>query len=201
MNDKISNWRWALGSLLLTAALATGIWGLTSSEVMADRRDGERSEHDRHERDDSHSSLRYNVSNASYQHECGSCHLAYPARFLPAANWKQLMGQLEDHFGENAELDAATHTAITQYLVDNAADSGDYQWRRYLDRSDSSQVSLRITEQRFFVREHDEIPPRMVTGNPQVGSFSQCDRCHQRAAQGDFDEDGVKIPGFGRWDD
>jgi len=204
MNDKLANWRWVVGSLLLTSSLATGLWGLSTSDVLADRGESER-EHasDRNsgrDGDDGGGSRAQGAArNASYQQECGSCHLPYPARFLAAANWQSMMGGLNDHFGENAELDEATRSALQQYLVANSADQGNYQGRRYLDQS--GQGSLRITEQRFFLRKHDEIPRRMVADNPKVGSFSQCDACHQNAAQGDFDEDGVKIPGFGRWDD
>ncbi|WP_372742464.1 hypothetical protein [Neptunomonas sp.] len=51
------------------------------------------------------------------------------------------------------------------------------------------------------MRKHDEIPDRLVEGNPDVGSFSNCNVCHEGAAKGDFDEDRAIIPGFGRWDD
>ena len=60
---------------------------------------------------------------------------------------------------------------------------------------------LRITELPYFVRKHDEIPERMVSGNEDVGSFSNCNACNQRAESGDFDEDSVRFPGYGRWDD
>ena len=67
---------------------------------------------------------------------------------------------------------------------------------------DTGGVNLpRITETRYFVKEHDEIPARMVADNPDVGSFSNCNACHQGAAEGVYDEDRVKIPGFGRWED
>jgi hypothetical protein len=60
---------------------------------------------------------------------------------------------------------------------------------------------IRITELPYFTRKHREVPERMVSGNPDVGSFTQCDACHKDAAKGKFDEDTVVIPGFGRWDD
>ena len=41
----------------------------------------------------------------------------------------------------------------------------------------------------------------MVAGNPYVGSFSRCEICHGDAEEGNFDEHGVRIPGYGRWDD
>jgi len=40
-----------------------------------------------------------------------------------------------------------------------------------------------------------------VKDNPEVGSFSRCDACHTGAAKGSYDEHGVRIPGFGRWED
>ena len=48
---------------------------------------------------------------------------------------------------------------------------------------------------------HDEIPPRMVKDNPEVGSFSQCNSCHRGAAEGVYNEHQVSIPGYGRWED
>jgi hypothetical protein len=49
--------------------------------------------------------------------------------------------------------------------------------------------------------EHDDITSKMVIGNEQVRSFSQCDACHTRAKQGSFREHEIHIPGYGRWDD
>jgi cytochrome c553 len=125
---------------------------------------------------------------ARYAAECGSCHLAYSPRLLPARSWERIMGGLADHFGDNAELDPATLRVITQYLVDNAG-------------SPRPNAPLRITEQRWFVHEHDELPARMVAGNPQVRSLSNCAACHRRADRGYFNEHDVIVPGFGRWDD
>ncbi|HPQ24397.1 MAG TPA: cytochrome C, partial [Gammaproteobacteria bacterium] len=46
------------------------------------------------------------VDNPLYLQECGSCHFAYQPGLLPARSWNNLMGGLENHFGENAELPA-----------------------------------------------------------------------------------------------
>jgi hypothetical protein len=59
----------------------------------------------------------------------------------------------------------------------------------------------RITQTRYFLRKHDEVPMRLVSGNPEIGSFSNCQACHVGAAKGSFDEDDVRIPGVGRWED
>ncbi len=53
---------------------------------------------------------------ALYKTECGDCHMAYPPSMLPAASWQDMMGALEDHFGDNAELDAATADQIAAFL-------------------------------------------------------------------------------------
>lgn len=142
------------------------------------------------------------LSNPVYKEECGSCHMAYPAGLLTSASWEKLMSGLEDHFGDNAELDVDTHKIITGFLVKNSADQSKYRGSRKFSQSvQSGNVPLRISEIPYFKHEHDEIPARMVKGNPEVTSFSNCNGCHSKAEQGMFNEHDVHIPGYGRWDD
>jgi len=142
------------------------------------------------------------VANSRYAAECGSCHFAYQPGWLPARSWRQMMGNLGNHFGENAELDAATRDAITGYLVEQAADTQSNRMsRRILASLKADEAPQRISELRFMRREHDEIPARMVEKNPKVGSRSSCQACHTQAAAGIFNEHGVNIPGFGRFED
>lgn len=131
-----------------------------------------------------------------YQDECSACHLAYPPKLLPAGSWKIIMTQLDNHYGENAEISQNLNDQISQYLNQKAGTVG----RGFLKRVQDSDP-LRITQLPFFLRKHNEIPDRLVAGNPKVGSFSNCNVCHKGAAKGDFDEDTVNIPGYGRWDD
>ena len=107
------------------------------------------------------------------------------------------MASLDNHFGDDASLDAATQAEILSYLSAHSASNH----TRYLKGLAYNETPQRITELPYFKRKHREVPERMVTGNPQVGSFSQCDSCHKDAAQGKFNEHTVVIPGFGRWDD
>ena len=44
--------------------------------------------------------------------ECAACHMAFPPQMLPARSWEALMGDLANHFGENAQLDAAAAADI-----------------------------------------------------------------------------------------
>ena len=140
------------------------------------------------------------VRDAGYRDECGSCHLAYPPALLPPRSWRVLMQGLERHFGDNAEMDAQTAAPIEAYLAANAATGDRYDPASGLSRvSDNRQP--RITATRYFQRKHDEVPRRLVAGNADVGSFSNCQACHSGAERGDFDEDRVRIPGAGRWHD
>jgi len=142
------------------------------------------------------------VNNPDYIEECGSCHMAFPPGLLPARSWDKLMNGLDDHFGDNAELEPGTQAALTQYLQDNSADNSDYRRSRKLMRSlASSQTPLRITKIPYIRHEHDEIPARMVSDNRDVGSLSNCMACHQQADKGSFSERDIKIPGYGSWDD
>ena len=136
-----------------------------------------------------------------YLEECGACHLAYPPGMLPAASWQRMMSGLEDHFGENAELDAETARQITAYLTDHAADRSSTGRAPNVARSLGAEAPLRFTETRYFLGKHDEIPRRLVVNNPEVGSFSRCEVCHTGAERGNYDEHQVRIPGLGRWED
>ena len=142
------------------------------------------------------------VNNTLYQDECGSCHFAYQPGLLPARSWSKLMSELDDHFGENAELAAEDVAQLRQYLETNAADRSDYKRsRKIMNAMPDSVTPLRISETRYFLRKHDELPSRMVVGNPKVESISRCQACHTRAETGSYSESQINIPGVGRWED
>jgi len=144
------------------------------------------------------------VSNKTYQTECGSCHFAYPPGLLPTKSWEKLLDAkaLEDHFGDNAELDADTLTTIRDYALANAADKSFNKRSRKIARAtEGVDAPLRITEVRYIKRKHHEIPEKMHKGNKDVKSLSYCDACHTQAKKGVFDSDTVKIPNYPDWDD
>ena len=55
--------------------------------------------------------------NPAYKAECGSCHVPYPPKLLPAQSWRALMARLDRHFGSDASLDARTSEEISRYLA------------------------------------------------------------------------------------
>jgi len=125
----------------------------------------------------------YTVSDPAYQAECASCHVAYPPRLLPARSWRALMSGLDKHFGTDASLDPQTAARITSFLEQNAGH----------DRAPTQPPALRISETRWFVHEHDEVPAR-VWKNPKVKSAANCTACHVNADKGDYSEHSIRLP-------
>jgi len=120
--------------------------------------------------------------------ECSDCHMAFPPALLPARSWQALMAGLDNHFGENASIDAATAAHITDYLVANAADTGGKR-RRVLRGLAENEVPLRISETPWWIRRHSgEVRPGAFE-DPRVGSKANCGACHRDAVRGVFEDD------------
>lgn len=188
----------AAGTVVLATVLIISFYGLGKSLASGGyESDDHDLDHEYHEEYGDNYRQGAMTMNAAYVEECGSCHLAYPAMLLPQQSWRKIMAGLEDHFGENAELDDVTRGEIEDYLV---GESSRVSYKK-LFRKLGNVTPLRITKLPYFLHEHDEIPVRFIAGNEQVKSLSQCNACHRDAERGRFDEDDVVIPGFGRWDD
>lgn len=86
--------------------------------------------------------------------ECGACHQAYGPELMPQGAWSQLMGNLSNHFGEDASLDEQTRNHIEQYL---------------LSKAERGTGPVRITEQRWFSIIH-------FGGNSEMFN---CNSCHR----------------------
>lgn len=146
------------------------------------------------------------VANAAYGEECGACHLAYQPGLLPALAWTQVMdpAALGDHYGDDASLTETLRTEIASYLAAHSADQASAPRSRAFAVGFDAQAGTglpRITETRYFKRKHHGVPARLVTGNPDVGSFSQCHACHRGAANGIYNDSQIDIPGHGPWED
>lgn len=119
----------------------------------------------------------------AYTQECGSCHLAYPPGMLPARSWQRIMTGLENHYGSDASLDAATVRQLDTWLQAHAG-SG----KRVREQPPED----RITRSAWFERKHREIAPS-VWKLASVKSAANCAACHGGAEQGLFDDD-LKLP-------
>ena len=174
--------KWLIGSIALSVVLLFGLGnlGLHATEVF---------------------NIKTSPSSRVFKEECGVCHIAYPAKLLPKESWTKLMGSLENHFDENAEVDAKTGLIITTYLVKHSSNSSAISRFNNILKKAPKGIPLRITELPYFIRKHDEIPQSLVRDNPTVKGFSQCDKCHSGAERGYFDEGSVSIPGHANWED
>ncbi len=115
----------------------------------------------------------------TYAKECGACHLAYPPSMLPAPAWRGILGGLDRHFGQNAELDDATRARLEGWLASQAGPG--------------SAAEPRLTRTGWFQRKHREVPSG-AAARPAVGSMANCAACHPGATGWDFDEHRVRIP-------
>lgn len=121
---------------------------------------------------------------ARWQSECGACHVAYPPRLLPAESWRAVMSGLDKHFGSDASLDAPAAREIGYFLEKKSGRRNEVV---------SDKPMLRITDTRWFKREHDEVAER-TWKNPKIKSPANCAACHTQAERGNYSERNIRIP-------
>jgi cytochrome c5 len=177
-------------------------------EVDREERDDDRREVDREERGDDHreADREYfvdeeeqekdpmnTVNNKTYQEQCGTCHFAYQPALLPSSSWKKVMDGLNDHFGEDVNLEADSKKVISDYLKENGAENSSTKLASKIVRSLRGQTTTKITDIPYIQEKHHRIPAAAVKRKP-VESLSNCIACHTSAASGIYDEDDVTIP-------
>jgi len=96
--------------------------------------------------------------------ECGACHPAYAPRLLRSYAWQKIMGDLANHFGEDASVNEATRIKIEEYLVYNG--------------SRPRKIGLRITDKKWFKKEH-ALRKVGTTAMEKAKSISNCTACHK----------------------
>ena len=121
---------------------------------------------------------------AVYTQECGSCHLAFPPHLLPKASWQRVMHGLDKHYGSDASLDAATQKQIDTWLQTYGGQG---------KRAREEPPQDRITRSAWFERKHREVSAATFK-RAAIKSAANCTACHRDAAQGDFEDDRVRIP-------
>ncbi|MDH5178144.1 MAG: diheme cytochrome c [Gammaproteobacteria bacterium] len=137
------------------------------------------------------------VTDKVYNEECGSCHMPYQPGLLPEASWQKLLTAkaLENHFGENAELENKTRQHVLDIAVKNSADKSYRKRSKKIMRSlDDNAAPLRITEVPYIMNKHEDVIADYIK-TKKVKSLSFCSECHMRAKQGIYDDDTVRIPG------
>ena len=129
---------------------------------------------------------------ANTQEECSACHMAYHPSLLPAASWRELTANLENHFGEDASLPPDLTTQITDWLTANAAESADTFPAHRLARV-NTEAPFTLTRTRFWTRTHTDIPDE-VFARKSISSRSNCVACHADAESGWFSPFSISVP-------
>jgi mono/diheme cytochrome c family protein len=124
------------------------------------------------------------ASPAVYTQECGSCHLAFPPNLLPKKSWQRVLNGLEKHYGSDATLDEAAQKQIGTWLQTYGGQG---------KRAREEPPQDRITRSAWFERKHGEVSAATFK-RAVIKSPANCTACHRDAAQGDFEEDRVRIP-------
>ncbi|MCK4939481.1 MAG: cytochrome b/b6 domain-containing protein [Rhodospirillaceae bacterium] len=138
------------------------------------------------------SGLRHLPANETYETECGDCHAAFHPSLLPAKSWADMMATLDDHFGEDASLDAETANEIALYLAEYAGEEWDTEAANRFRVLDPKHP-MQITATPYWVRKHDEIDPETFK-RKGIGVKSNCSGCHTDHYSGRFDDQKIKIP-------
>ncbi len=133
------------------------------------------------------------VTNQTYSETCGACHFAYQPELLPSDSWTRILSNLNDHFGEEVDIDSESKSTIGKYLVDNAADRSSSKRAVKIVKSLGGQTSSRISEVPYIRRKHHELSTDVVN-RETIGSLSNCTACHRSAEQGIYEDDDVVIP-------
>jgi cytochrome b len=129
---------------------------------------------------------------AAYVKECSSCHAPHHPSLASAATWTTIIATLDNHFGDNAELDVAVSQSLLGYLVRNSAETWDTEAAHRLRQANAA-GSLRITETSGWQGIHRHLDSQ-VFKTKAVGGKLNCAACHADAAAGLFKPRSIAIP-------
>ena len=133
----------------------------------------------------------------AYAQACASCHMLYAPSMLPALSWQKMMLELNNHFGDNAELENSVREEVSAYLQRNAADKVENIYAQpMLNLLKDGETPKRISDTKYFKFLHDIVRPEMISGNPDVKSVARCEICHYEALDGRFNRFAVRIPNY-----
>jgi len=115
------------------------------------------------------------ITNKTVLNECGDCHMAFPPETLPKASWEHIIGNLEDHFGEDASLDADVTQKILTFHVTNASDVSEV---RAAGKWSTTGTPKRLTNVERFDDKHGSCSDEVWT-HEKIKSKSNCLACHK----------------------
>ena len=121
---------------------------------------------------------------SAFYNVCISCHTLFPPFLLPQKSWVSMMDTLENHFGDDASLDASTTESIKAFLVKNSAESSTKESSlRILASLEKEKTYLAITETPFWKNRHKKID-KAIFSQKEIGKPSNCKACHDTIENG-----------------
>lgn len=131
---------------------------------------------------------------STYVGECGACHTPHHPSLAPSATWSAILAKLDDHFGDNATLDAHVAQQLGAYLAANSAEHWDTKAANLLRAAEpATGTAPRITETARWKRLHRPVSEAAFKAKPVSGAVN-CQACHADAAIGAFKPRNIAIP-------
>jgi cytochrome b len=134
----------------------------------------------------------YQKTNPVFVNECGSCHTLYPPSLLPRESWVKLMGDLSNHFGDDASLDPADEQSIREYLLAHSAETSTQEMSLKMMQSLEKRDMIAITQTPFWKKRHKHISEEIFKSD-KVKSPANCKACHSDVEEGRIEDGAIKI--------
>lgn len=125
-----------------------------------------------------------------YKKECGSCHIAYVPYLLPQNAWQKIMGDLENHFGDDASLQKHDEKQIFSFLSKHSLEYFDTKFRSKIKKEDRDKII--ISEHVFYQKAHEKISHK-VFKSKEIKSKANCQNCHSDAEEGTFQKNKINF--------
>lgn len=128
-----------------------------------------------------------------FVNECASCHTLYPPTLLPKKSWKNMMANLENHFGDDASLESKETQTILAYLLKNSAETSTSEASVNILKSLQNKDTIAITQTPFWKKRHKDIDEMHFQSN-EVKSKANCKACHADIERGLIEDTSIKLP-------
>jgi hypothetical protein len=107
--------------------------------------------------------------------------LFIPPNLLPKKSWEKMMGNLENHFGDDASIDEEANKNILAYLVKNSAETSSMESSWNFLNSIGDKDIIAMSDTIFWKETHKDIPNK-----------SNCKACHSDIEKGLIEDENIK---------
>lgn len=137
----------------------------------------------------------YRLEHQAFYDECIACHTLYPPFLLPKKSWEVMMGDLENHFGDDASLDEPTRVSILAYLEKYAAETSSKEaaFKAMQSMKESNETLIAYTDTPYWKRRHKWID-KAVFKDPKIKSKANCKACHLNIEKGIIEDEYIRMP-------